>query len=70
MLFDAETAGRDYRLGFDEVAGIFHRALDGVLRREQAGAIEAEVRRLPDLPDGGRLVDLLFRDAARSESGR
>jgi 2-methylcitrate dehydratase PrpD len=63
LVFDAETSGRDYRLGFDEVAGIFHQALDGILPREQADAIEAEVRRLPDVPDAGQLVDLLSRGA-------
>ncbi|HEY7966627.1 MAG TPA: MmgE/PrpD family protein [Solirubrobacteraceae bacterium] len=69
-VFDAETAGRDYRLGFDDVVAIFHQALDGVLPREQADIIEAEVRRLPDLPDGGLLVELLSRKASGSGASR
>lgn len=68
--WDAETSGRDYRLAFDDVAAIFHQALEGVLPREHADAIEAEVRQLSDRVDGGQLVDLLSRDAARSETHR
>lgn len=62
-VYDAETAGRHYRLDYDEIVGIYRGALDGVLPVEQIDAIEAVVRDLPDRPDGGRLVDLLSRGA-------